>query len=70
MIDRREFLQLLGIGGGAVLASARANAEAHKGVLVLGISFADTVTFDPAHEFLACPCKFISPLSPPALCWR
>ncbi len=51
MIDRREFLQLLGIGGGAILASARANAEAHKGVLVLGISFADTVTFDPAHEF-------------------
>jgi peptide/nickel transport system substrate-binding protein len=51
MIDRREFLQLLGIGGGAVLASATANAQAHNGVLVLGISFADTVTLDPAHEF-------------------
>src|ERR1700744_3123580 len=51
MLDRRAFMQMLGIGGGAVLASAKANAEAHNGVLVLGISFADTVTFDPAHEF-------------------
>lgn len=55
MVDRREFLRLLGIGGGAAVASAlpgaAANAEAHKGVLVLGINFVDTVTFDPAHEF-------------------
>jgi peptide/nickel transport system substrate-binding protein len=51
-IGRRELLQLMGIGGGAMLASAlpgRAFAQAHKGTLVIGIDISDTITLDPAR---------------------
>lgn len=54
LIDRREVLRLLGIGGGAVLASSldgrQAFAQARDKTLVIAIDFADTVTLDPAHE--------------------
>ncbi len=55
MIDRREVLRMLGIGSAGFVASQLAGppvyAQSHKGTLVLAIDFADTVTFDPAHEF-------------------
>lgn len=53
-IDRREILHMLGIGGAGLLApglsGGTAFAQSHKGTLVLAIDFADTVTFDPAHQ--------------------
>lgn len=54
MVDRRELLQMLGIGSAAFAATALDGppvfAQSHKGTIVLAIDFADTVTFDPAHE--------------------
>jgi len=54
LIDRRDVLRLLGIGGGAILASSldspQVFAQARDKTLVIGIDFADTVTLDPAHE--------------------
>jgi peptide/nickel transport system substrate-binding protein len=54
MVDRREILRMLGISSAGLLASQLAGppafAQSHKGALVLAIDFADTVTFDPAHE--------------------
>ena len=54
MVDRREVLRMLGIGSAGFVASQFAGppvyAQSHKGTLVLAIDFADTVTFDPAHE--------------------
>ena len=54
MVDRREVLRILGIGSAGFAASQFAGppvfAQSHKGTLVLAIDFADTVTFDPAHE--------------------
>jgi len=45
---------MLGIGSAGFVASQFAGppvyAQSHKGTLVLAIDFADTVTFDPAHE--------------------
>ena len=53
-IDRREILRILGVGGAGFLASQLGGppvfAQSHKGTLVLAIDFADTVTFDPAHQ--------------------
>jgi len=51
LVDRRDMLRMLGIGGASVLAGGgTAYAQSHKGTLVLAIDFADTVTFDPAHQ--------------------
>ncbi|HTI83419.1 MAG TPA: ABC transporter substrate-binding protein [Acetobacteraceae bacterium] len=54
MVDRRELLRMLGIGGAAFAATALDGppvfAQSHKGTIVLAIDFADTVTFDPAHQ--------------------
>ena len=53
-IDRRELLRMIGIGtagvAGAALSGPPVLAQSHKGTLVLAIDFADTVTFDPAHQ--------------------
>jgi peptide/nickel transport system substrate-binding protein len=53
-VDRRELLRMLGIGtagvAGAALSGSPVLAQSHKGTLVLAIDFADTVTFDPAHQ--------------------
>jgi peptide/nickel transport system substrate-binding protein len=53
-LDRRALLQLLGIGGGALLASGTpsltALAQSRKGTLVIGIDFSDITSFDPARE--------------------
>jgi peptide/nickel transport system substrate-binding protein len=45
---------MIGIGtvgmAGAALSGSPVLAQSHKGTLVLAIDFADTVTFDPAHQ--------------------
>jgi peptide/nickel transport system substrate-binding protein len=51
-MSRRDLLQLLGIGGGAMLAAglpSRVFAQAKKNVLVIGIDISDTITLDPAR---------------------
>jgi peptide/nickel transport system substrate-binding protein len=54
MVDRRELLRMLGIGAATFTAASLSGpplyAQSHKGTIVLAIDFADTVTFDPAHE--------------------
>ena len=53
-IDRRELLRMIGVGTAGVASAALSGspvlAQSHKGTLVLAIDFADTVTFDPAHQ--------------------
>lgn len=50
-INRRDVLQLLGVGAAGVSAAALAGspayAQSHKGTLVLAIDFSDTWTLDP-----------------------
>jgi len=50
-MDRRQLLQLLGVGGGALAAGLpdRVFAQARKNTLVLGIDISDTITLDPAR---------------------
>jgi len=50
-IDRRQLLQLLGVGGGALAVGLpdRVFAQARKNTLVLGIDISDTITLDPAR---------------------
>lgn len=50
LVDRRDVLRLLGLGGAAAFGGSPAFAQSHKGTLVLAIDFADTFTFDPAVE--------------------
>src|SRR6478735_5165754 len=50
-IDRRQLMQLLGAGGGAIAVGlpSRVFAQARKNTLVLGIDISDTITLDPAR---------------------
>lgn len=52
LMDRREVLSLLGLGGAAALAASlpeRVFAQAQKDTLVIGIDISDIVTLDPAR---------------------
>lgn len=54
LVNRREIMRLLGLGGSALFAGSldgpAAFAQSRGSTLVLAIDFADTVTLDPAHE--------------------